>query len=100
MSIPLTASVTKDPDANLDYQMDWSNWLESGDSLTTTQWLVSGPDAILKVAASPAPEVDGPISRCWLEDGTAGARYKLTCRIETLAGRVDDRTVLVIVRER
>ena len=37
----LGAFIDKDPDATLDYSMDWSDWLAQGDALATQEWRVS-----------------------------------------------------------
>ena len=36
----------KDPDAVLDYGFDWSAWLEAGDTIVTSEWIV--PEGITK----------------------------------------------------
>ncbi len=97
MTIALTTILTKDPDAILDYEIDWAAWLASGDSIDTATW-TSAPTGI--IADSPAPAVDGTKARVWLDGGTAGQTYQLTCHIETTQGREDDRTVKVKVKNR
>ncbi len=94
------ATFTKDPNAKLDYSVDWSTWLPAGDSISTAAWTVAGPDASLVVAGSPAPSHASGVATVWLEGGTAGNNYRATCRVTTTAGRIDDRTIELQVRER
>ncbi len=92
---------TKDPHATLDYSIDWSRWVPSGDSISgTPAWSVTGPDASLAVAGVPAPSVASGIATAWLTGGTAGQTYRVTCRVTTTAGRIDDRSITVRVAER
>ena len=44
----------KDPDAVLDYSVDWSKWL-AGDQIQTSAWLVSDPALQLQVTQTPQP---------------------------------------------
>ena len=43
-----TFSIVKDPDGVLDYSINWAAWLD-GDTITASDWTVSGPDALLVV---------------------------------------------------
>lgn len=86
---------TKDPAAELDYKFDWSDWLPAGDtiqdaSVTATAGLTVAPDLTVTATAV----------TCWLSGGTAGLDYTVTCHIETAAGRVDERSIKIQVRER
>ncbi len=98
MSTQHLATYDKDPDATLDYSIDWSAWLPSGDALSTATWSTSDPD--LEVAGSPAPSHAAGIATAWLTGGTAGQRYTVTCRVTTTGGRVDDRSILLRCVER
>lgn len=85
---------TKDPDAVLDYQIDWGgNWLGS-DTIDTSTWTV--PSGITKDDESKTTTT----TTIWLSGGTVGERYAITCHITTVAGREDDRTFYVKVEER
>lgn len=97
MSYPLSAVLRRDPNSKLDYQIDWSAFLTGGDTIATAVWTCS-PSTI--IASSPASSiVGGTAAKVWLEGGTAGLTYTLTCRITTSAGRTDDRSVRVKVEE-
>lgn len=85
---------TKDPDALLDYSVDWSSWLADGETLDTVEWIVE--DGLTNAASS----ATGAVATIWLSGGTVGATYRVTCRVSTSAGRVDDRSFAVRVGER
>ena len=93
----------KDPDAVLDYVFDWkassngtgdSDWLASGETISSHT--VTVETGLTKDSDS---ESGGQVT-VWLSGGTAGTDYDVSCEIETSAGRTDERTVLVRVRER
>ena len=91
---------TKDPDALLDYAWDWSPWLGDGETVTSQTLEVTGPDDSLTVMDSPAVSQAGGVVTAWLSGGTAQKRYRVTCHIQTSAGRADDRTMIVYVADR
>lgn len=83
----------KDPDAVLDYQWDWSAWL-AGDTIET--YTVTASDGLtVDTDSSTSTAVTA-----WLSGGVAEQRYTVTCHVETVAGREDDRTITVTVMER
>lgn len=95
------AAFEKDPDARLDYLIQWSAWLASGDSIASVTWSVtSGDGALLVCSGSYAPSVSGTTSTVWLEGGTVGVDYAVRARITTTLGRIDDRTLIIRVRAR
>jgi hypothetical protein len=92
----VTFTVTKDPDAYLDYGLDWSDWLGT-DTISVSTWLVSGGDGSLVVD----DEINSSTgTTAWVEGGTVGSTYLLTNRITTVAGRIDDRSIVFTIRER
>ena len=92
------ASYEKDPAAVLDYSIDWTSWLPTGDAFATATWSTS--DAALVVEASPAPSLASGIATAWLSGGSAGIRYTATCQITTTAGRIDERSIEIKCRQR
>jgi hypothetical protein len=87
----------KDPDGVLDYDIDWTDWL-NGDTINTgdtdSTWTV--PTGITK--DSDSKTTTGTI--VWVSGGTVGQDYKLVNHITTVAGREDDRTIIIKVREK
>lgn len=93
--------ITKDPQAKLDYGLDWALWLKQRDGTTdvisSAAWSVSGPDSALVTSN---PYRDNTVTGVWLSGGTVGATYTATCHIVTVAGREDDRSLKVKVQQR
>lgn len=88
----------KDPDSTVDYSFDWAAWLTSGEAITAASWTVAPLD-------SGAPNLGSQISAgtvqgIYVSGGVVGNRYRLTCHIETDAGRTDDRSLSLRIMER
>ena len=90
------ARFTKDPQAKLDYSIDWSAWLVSGDPIASVSWAATG----VTVSVSPAPSRSGGVTTVWLEGGTAGDDARVACTITTTSGRIDERTIMLRLRDR
>lgn len=88
------ATYIKDPDAVLDYHLDWSGWLD-GDTITTSTWAVDTAGITIDSAG-----LEGGLATVWLSGGAVGQQYRVTNHIVTAAGRADDRTLTVSIRER
>lgn len=84
----------KDPDATLDYTLDWSEWMVSGDEITDADFIV--PAGLTKVVESN----DTTKTTVWLSGGTVGQSYSIVCRITTSGGRIDDRTFTIVCLQR
>jgi len=84
---------TKDPNAVLDYSVDWSRWLD-GDTIATSVWTV--PAGLTKVSDANTTTK----TTAWLSGGTADQSYTVTNRITTTGGRTEDRSFIVKVEER
>lgn len=92
--IPI-ASFSKDPDAVLDYEIDWSRWLVAGDQIATAEWASSSDE--LEIDSS---SLSTKAAKCWLSGGIAGCSYDVRCRITTTQGRREDRTIRIACVER
>lgn len=95
---------TKDPQAVLDFAVDWTSWLaahDPDDTIAVSVWaFVAGTDGLL-VDTSPVQRTNTATRAViWLKDGTPGTRYALTNRITTAGGRTDEWTIYVKVLER
>ena len=84
----------KDPDAVLDFAVDWSDWLSDGETISSHT--VTVQSGITKDSDS---ESAGVVT-VWLSGGTAGSTYEVTVQTVTSAGRTDDRTFTVMIIER
>lgn len=84
----------KDPNATLDYSVDWAAWLGATDTIEEASW--TAPEGIMVAAETHTATA----ATVWLSGGTAGAQYQLTCRISTVEGRIDERTITVRVADK
>lgn len=88
------ATYNKDPDAILDYSIDWSDWL-GADTISQSEWDV--PTGITE--STPAPSNTNTTTTIWLEGGSVGTAYAIRNRITTAAGRVEDQTIYIRITE-
>jgi hypothetical protein len=85
----------KDPQAVLDYGVNWGTWLADGETITTSTWEVTPTG--LTVDSDTA---DTTTATIWLSGGVAGTRYAATNHIATSQGRQDQRTIHIDVANR
>lgn len=83
-----TFQFDKDPNAILDYENDWSAWLD-GDTITASTW--TAPTGITATTSSNTTTT----ATVWLSGGTIGETYKVVNHITTTAGRQDDRSLVI-----
>lgn len=83
----------KDPDAVLDYAVNWSDYLEDGETLSSSSFTVES--GITKDSESNT----GTSSVVWLSGGELYAEYTITCTITTSEGRTDERSFSVSIKQ-
>lgn len=83
----------KDPDARLDYMVDWTSWL-SEDTIANSEWIV--PSGLVYEADANTDTT----ATVWLSGGDLGSSYDVVNRITTAAGRIDDRTIIIKIRQK
>ena len=83
-----TNRFTKDPEATLDYQVDWEDWL-AGDTISTSAWTV--PEGLTEVSDTKTTST----ATVWLSGGTAGQTYAVENKIVTADARTDERTIYI-----
>jgi len=83
----------KDPDAILDYSLDWTRWLD-GDTISTATWTV--PSGL----TLDSDDLDGAVATAWVSGGTVGESYDVACEVTTAAGRTVARVLRLEVVER
>ena len=89
------ATFKKDPNATLDYTFDWGQYLEPMlDTISSVTWIVS--DNMTVVSQSNTTTT----ASVFLSGGLVGTDEKVICRITTLGGRVDDRSITIKIVER
>ena len=81
---PINDTHVKDPDASLPYEWDWAAWLSDGETITGT---VITADPGITVGA---PSQAAGIVTVRVSGGTAGATYRVACRITTSGGNITE----------
>lgn len=87
------AQFTKDPDATLDYEVDWTDWL-NGDTITASAFTVPTGITLATQLHTDSKAV------VWLSGGTVGSKYDVVNRITTAGGRTDDRTIRIVIQQK
>lgn len=88
----------KDPEAALDYAVDWGAEYLSGDALVTSSWSVSPVEEGGAVIAGSS--FDLLIATVQVAGGVAGRIYRLTNHVTTASGREDSRSIMLRVEKR
>jgi hypothetical protein len=76
----------KDPDDICDYQFDWSDRLEDGETIATSTFIVDQGTVVVDTVTNPAT-ISGALTTFWLSGGVAGEVCVITNRIVTSEGR-------------
>lgn len=84
----------KDPDAKLDYAIDWSEWLASGETISASAWTI--PTGLTNESET----FDDDSTKVWLSGGTDGETYTVANKITSSEGRIDERTFQIMVGHR
>jgi hypothetical protein len=90
------AYIDKDPNAVLDYPIDFTKWLDAvGDSLASHTVTVTGG------VVCDSSSIVGKAVVLWISGGTVGTRGSATVRVTTnnTPPRIDDRTVYFTIKE-
>lgn len=92
----LTLSWEKDPQASLDYSIDWVDWLADvpGDSIANLY--VTKSDGV----SVSAQAIRGTVTAVVVKGGEVGVWETITVRVSTAQGRLDERTIKLLITER
>jgi hypothetical protein len=87
-------TISKDPDALLDYTFDWTPFLETiSDSIETVTYQLSAGLTQTRISNTQTQ------ARSFVSGGVLGTTGSITCRISTVAGRVDERTIYLKIEQ-
>lgn len=91
-----------DPDAVLDFTIDWSDWLTSPEVISTSTWTVDPTGELVIGTGDFAPTNDDDSATVWINSQVAGHRYELTNKIVTDSSpaRTAERTITIRCGER
>lgn len=86
----------KDPSADKDYSWDWSDWLTSPETISTSAWS-SSPEGLTLHDG----QVASGVASTFISGGMAGKKYTVTNRIVTNStpARTDERSFVLLVQE-
>jgi len=90
-------AVTKDTEAQLIYTLDWTNWLETGDTVNTVDWTVAARRNDPTPLVNQGSGVDGTAKKTYIEisGGQADKVYIVTAKVTTTNGLIDRRNFRV-----
>lgn len=95
MTVPRRFRDYHDPQANLDYPIDWADWIQAGDSIAESTWSASPTGLTIGTTG-----IAGTVTSAWVSGGVAGTTYTLTNHIVLTSGREDDRSIELICVDR
>lgn len=92
-----------DPNELQAYSVDWSRFLNTGDSISSVAWLVDGTltgsyqqtDNLTIVQ----PTNTNTVATVRITGGNVNQRYKITCRVTTSDGLIYERSINLTIRE-
>lgn len=84
----------KDPDSKLPYSIDWTDWLESGDSIVSASWSASSGLTL------ESQYIDGAVTTAVVSGGQIGSREWIRCRVTSQRGYVDDQTIYLLIADK
>jgi hypothetical protein len=84
----------KDRRARIDYSVRWVDWL-NGDQLFSSAWAIV--DTLDGALVIDTPTNTTGTATIWISSGTVNSTYRVENSIITLAGRVDNRSILIEV---
>lgn len=88
----------KDPDATLEYSIDWAAGYLGNQTITASAWAIVPSEAGGLTVAAHA--FDASTTRVSLSAGLAGHVYRVTNRVTLSNGESDDRSLTVRVEPR
>jgi len=85
----------KDPDAELDYAVDWSTWLATGENIST--YVVTADSSLITISTH---SISSAVVTAWLSGGNVGQTYNVSVKVVTSGSRTDERSFKVKIKER
>jgi len=96
------AFIEKHPNANIQYGVDFTNYLNSGDAIsgaTVSIETITGDSAPIALPTNPSTDVvvAGKVVNVRVNGGTTGNEYNIDVQITTTNGDTDSRRFRIIV---
>lgn len=94
------AYINKDPQSTLDYSIDWTDWMPTGQQIDSSSWTIStvSGDSAPLASSSTTFNASDDLTTVFLTAGTAGNKYTVTNTITTDSGLTDERYFRVFVK--
>jgi hypothetical protein len=96
----MSRTFSKEADATLDYTINYGRWLPRDDRIVASQWEIEQKPG----DETPLAQVDHTFAdrttTIMVTGGKENTRYRLTNHITTLGGRVDERVIFLMIRNR
>jgi hypothetical protein len=90
----MAVKFSKDPDATLDFSINWASELVGDDVLVAVSFVT---DPGINIVSSNIYE--DVYATVWLSSGIAGTTYQVDCHVTTQEGRQDDRRFYIVVKD-
>jgi len=94
------AYIDKDPSAILSYTLDWSEWLPTSTTISTSTWTISTISGDASPVTSVTTTNSGNTTIIKISGGTAGKVYTITNTITTSGSLTDRRNFRIKVKNR
>jgi len=83
--------------SNLDYGFDWSEWLAVDETITTSTWASNNDDLVLADDAIVSNDTGTIV---FASEGVANTTVRITNTITTSEGRIDKRSINLVIKIR
>lgn len=92
----LLATFTHQPADQLDYDIDYSEWLPSGDAVASATLQVDKPGLTI---LDPLVVSDSTVLKLWVQSGATAGTYKASVNMTTVLGRIKQDEVKFKVKD-
>lgn len=92
--------IVKDPSANLDYSIDWGDWLPAGSTISTSSWTLEDVAGDTTALSGSGAQIIGNKTVLTINGGTSGYIYKVYNTITTSGGLTERRYFRIKVEAR
>ena len=97
----ILAKYEKQPAEVKDYDIDYSEWLGPvADTVASTTAIVTSITETVPTLEIDSTDQSTTAVKLWISGGTAGVRYKVTVRMTTTGGRLDESELVFTVKDR
>ena len=92
--------IDKDPGAKLNYTIDWTDWMPTSATISTSTWALQTITGDAAPLVNHATAIDTYKTSVTISGGTAGKIYKVTNTITLNSGLIDKRYFRLNVKAR